>query len=113
MSTPSAVDVEALLAPIAGSNPSGEPLRDTPAYDAIKEARRSDDTTLNQGEWKRDVKLANWGEAIELAIEAITHKSKDLQVAAWLTEALVKVYGFAGLRDGLRVLRELQELYWD
>ena len=113
MSTLSALDFEALLAPITGSNPSGEPLRDTPAYDAIKEARRSDDTTLNQGEWKRDVKLANWREAIDRAIEAITHKSKDLQIAVWLTEALVKQFGFAGLRDGLRILRELHELYWD
>ena len=32
-------------------------------------------------------------------------RSKDLQVAAWLTEALTRTYGFPGLRDGLRVLR--------
>lgn len=30
-----------------------------------------------------------------------------------LVEALVKQYGFVGLRDGLRLLRELQEQFWD
>jgi type VI secretion system protein ImpA len=113
MSSAATVDFEALLAPIAGSNPAGELLRDTPTYDAIKEARRSDDPTLSQGDWKRDVKLANWREAVKLATDAITNKSKDLQITVWLAEALVKQSGFAGLRDGLRILRELHERYWD
>src|SRR4030095_8786587 len=30
----------------------------------------------------------------------------------WLVEALVKQHGFAGLRDGLQLLRELQERFW-
>ena len=35
-----------------------------------------------------------------------------MQITAWLVEALVKQHGFAGLRDGLRLLRELQERFW-
>ena len=33
---------------------------------------------------------------IDLATEALATKSKDLQIAAWLVEALVKRHGFAG-----------------
>ena len=48
--TPVTVDIEALLTPISGDNPSGVSLRYTEVYDAIQEARRSDDE-LSQGEW--------------------------------------------------------------
>jgi type VI secretion system protein ImpA len=107
------IDFDSLLTPIPGDNPSGESLRYAGPYDAIREAGRADDANLNQGDWKRDLKVANWREVIELATGALTAKSKDLQIAAWLTEGLIKQYGFAGSRDGLRLLRELQERFWD
>jgi type VI secretion system protein ImpA len=58
------------------------------------------------------VRTADWSAVIEVAAEATTAKSKDLQIAVWLAEALVKHSGFAGLRDGLRLLRELQQRFW-
>jgi type VI secretion system protein ImpA len=112
MTTLQVLDVEALLAPIPGANPAGEPLRYAGPYDAIQEARRSEEE-LAQGEWKHEMKTADWGAVIELATEALATRSKDVQIAAWLTEALVKQHGFAGLQDGLRLLRELQERFWD
>src|SRR5262249_21888547 len=95
-------------------SPSGESLRYV-AYDAIQDARahRAEDPSLNQGAWKREVKVANWREVIRLTREALINNSKDLQLAVWLTEALVKQFGFAGMRDGFRLLRELQERYWE
>jgi type VI secretion system protein ImpA len=48
-----------------------------------------------------------------LCTKGIATKSKDLQIAAWLAEGLVKKYGFSGLRDGLRLLCDLQREYWD
>jgi type VI secretion system protein ImpA len=112
MATPQVLDVEALLAPIPGANPAGESLRYAGPYDAIQEARRSEEE-LAQGEWKHAMKTADWGAVIALATEALATQSKDVQIAAWLTEALVKQHGFAGLRDGLRLLRELQERFWN
>jgi type VI secretion system protein ImpA len=56
---------------------------------------------------------ADWPGLVELATETLAQKSKDLLVAARLTEALVKQHGFAGLRDGLHLLRELVEQRWD
>jgi len=49
----------------------------------------------------------------KLCGEAIAKKSKDLQVAAWLVEALVRRDGFAGLIEGLALIRGLIENFWD
>jgi type VI secretion system protein ImpA len=110
--TPEVIDVEALLVPIAGENPSGENLQYSGLHDEIREARRADDD-LEQGDWKRDLKTADWRQVLSLSTEALTDKSKDLQICAWLAEALVKLYGLAGLRDGLRLMRGLHEQFWD
>src|SRR5947208_289654 len=101
-----------LLNPIPGENPSGANLRYAPTYDKIKEARREDDDAP-QGEWRRERKLADWPTVIKLTTEALFKKSKDLQLAAWLTEALIKRNGIAGLLDGLQVLGGLVENFWD
>jgi type VI secretion system protein ImpA len=112
MPSPETVDIEALLAPIPGDNPAGQDLRFTAVYDSIKEARRADDTA-QRGEWQREIKSSNWPAVIQQATDALATKTKDLQIAVWLLEALVKRHGFAGLRDGLRTLRGLQERFWD
>src|SRR5580693_6270380 len=104
--------IEGLLGPIAGDNPAGDDLTYDPLLDEIREARRADDN-MEQGEWKRDLKTADWGRVAALASNAITTKSKDLQLAAWLTEALAKLHGLSGLSDGLALCRGLIEQYWD
>jgi type VI secretion system protein ImpA len=101
-----------LLNPIAGENPSGQNLRYAPVYDKIKEARREDDDAA-QGDWKIERKLADWGFVVKTAGETLATKSKDLQLAAWLTEALLKTQGIAGLRDGLDLLKGLIDGFWD
>jgi type VI secretion system protein ImpA len=106
------IDVEGLLAPIPGENPAGENLQYAGLHDEIREARRSEDT-LAQGDWKREVKVADWDLTLELAEKALATKTKDLQVGAWLTEALVKKRGFPGLRDGLKLMRGLHDRFWD
>lgn len=101
-----------LLNPISDSSPGGENLRYAPVYDKIKEARREDDD-VPQGEWQRTRKTADWAAVIKLAGEAIAKKSKDLQLAAWLTEALLKKEGFTGLREGLTLIHGLLDQFWD
>jgi type VI secretion system protein ImpA len=101
-----------LLNPIPGANPSGENLRYAPVFDKIKEARREDDDAP-QGEWQIERKTADYAVVIKLAGEALATKSKDLQVAAWLTEAMLRKEGFAGLKAGLELLKGLVENFWD
>jgi type VI secretion system protein ImpA len=104
---------EELLKPIAGPNPGGVNLRYDPIYDKIKEARREDDDAGPQGEWARELKKADWPLVIKLCNEALGSRTKDLQLAAWLTEALVHREGFAGLGQGLGLCAALVEQFWD
>ena len=101
-----------LLNPIPGENPSGESLRYAPVFDKIKEARREDDDAP-QGEWQYERKTADYALAIRLAGEALATKSKDLQVAAWLTEAMLRKEGFQGLKAGLELIKGLIDHFWD
>lgn len=109
-SKPSVINLEALLAPVSEDNPSGEYLRYSGIYDEISDARRADD--LPQGEWQTEVKLADFRKVIALAVPALEKDSKDLQITAWLSEALVKEHGVIGLRDSLRLVCGLQEIFW-
>jgi type VI secretion system protein ImpA len=101
-----------LLDPIPGGNPSGENLRYAPVFDQIKEGRREEEE-INQGEWTTALKKADWVLVVKLCGEALAKKSKDLQLASWLTEALVRREGFAGLRDGLGLIGGLLDNYWE
>src|SRR5262249_18925570 len=105
-------NLETLLAPIPGDNPAGENLTYDAVVDEIREARRADED-LEQGEWKRDLKAADWPKVVALASQALATRTKDLQIGAWLTEALVKLHGLAGLRDGLVGSRGLLGGYWE
>jgi type VI secretion system protein ImpA len=106
------VDMEALLAPIPGANPAGEDVSYA-EYDSLKEARRADEPHLEQGEWRTELKIAQWPKVRELASEVLTHKSKDLQVACWLTESLTYLHGFPGVESGLQVIDGLLIRFWE
>ena len=101
-----------LLNPIEGPNPSGVNLRYDPVYDKIKEARR-EESQPPPGMTEQDRKLADNAQVIKVTTELLAGKTKDLQLAAWLTEALLKQRGFGGLKDGLAVCHGLVEKFWD
>jgi type VI secretion system protein ImpA len=106
---------EDILAPIAGENPSGIDLRyDTKLliYDKIREARRQDDG-LAQGDWQSERKVANYALVRQLAQDTLATVSKDLQLAAWLTEALLATEQYAGLHQGLTLCHSLLTNFWD
>ena len=81
-------------------------------YDEINEARRADKNDV-QGAWKTDLKAADFRRVIELAQSALEKETKDLQIAVWFSEALVKEHGFAGLRDSLKMVSGLQDKFWE
>jgi len=106
------IDLDAMFQPISEETPAGESLRYAGIYDEITEARRADDD-MNQGEWQTELKYADFRKVIDLAVPALSTQSKDLQIAAWLSEALIKQHGFPGLRDSLKLLTGLQQNFWD
>ena len=107
------VDIHDLFQPIPGDNPAGESLRYQGTYDRIADARREDDPSLSQGIYKSTLKRADWAMVEAICIEALTNRSKDLQIAAWLLESWLHLYGFAGVTNGLSLLGGLCEQFWD
>jgi type VI secretion system protein ImpA len=104
---------DSLLDPISADLPAGADLRWDPEWDRIREARRADDS-LDLGKWaKKESKASDWRLVRELVVPLLRERSKDLQLGMWLTEANIKLQGFAGLRDGLWLTRELMSRYWD
>ncbi|WP_263352381.1 type VI secretion system protein TssA [Acidicapsa acidisoli] len=106
---------EDILAPIPGENPSGIDLRydnKLLIHDKIKEARRQDDD-LSQGDWQSERKTANFPFVVKLGQDTLATVSKDLQVAAWLTEALLQTERFEGLRQGLELTHKLMIEFWE
>jgi type VI secretion system protein ImpA len=103
-----------LLQPISAESPSGHDLRYEPLFSQILEARRADDN-LSLGAWEKEEgrKAAQWDRVAELAVGALRDRSKDLRVACFLAEAAIHLDGFAGLRDCLRLLKELLYRFWD
>ena len=102
--SPIKIDVRGLLEPIPGSNPAGESLRYQGTYDRISEARREDDPKLSQGIYKSTLKRADWTTVEALCVEALTTRTKDLQLAGWLLESWIHRYGFAGVARGLALM---------
>jgi len=104
---------EDLLTPIDGENPSGLDLRYDKVFDQIKEARIEDDDSIPSGDWGRAAKKADRVLVIKLAGEMLAKRSKDLRVAAWYLESLVRKEGFSQLPGGLEFLWKLQVEFWD
>jgi type VI secretion system protein ImpA len=113
MSQPNWSEFESFLTPISAHSPSGISLRYEPIYDQIQDARRQEDVTLPQGVWKREMKVADWAQVEKLCTQVLTQQSKDLQVAAWLTEAWLHENGIRGLARGVRLMQALCESFWD
>ena len=105
-------DIAQLLQPISDESPTGSDIRFDPELDRIREARRADDPNLNQGAWQTELKAADWRLVSELCESILKTRSKDLQVAAFLTEAWIYRHGIAGATNGFKLLHALLESYW-
>lgn len=107
------VSFDALVAPIEPALPSGRPVRGSNVYGSIERARHEDDASLPMGGWEYELKRADWDKVTTIAADALRHKSKDLQLAAWLLEAQIHQSGFAGIAPCLMLLQALCDRYWD
>ena len=112
-------DFEAILAPLAGDQPTGVDLRQdfspTSIYFRLRDARAQARDAERQADTQGNDEgvLALWRPVATLAIDALKSTSKDLEVATWLTEALVRMAGLSGLMAGASVIGGLVERHWD
>jgi type VI secretion system protein ImpA len=117
-------ELEAILAPIPGDQPVGTDLREdytpTSVYFRLRDARadardaeRQADSPGQEGASGDEGLQAKWRPVAALASSALKESTKDLEIATWLTEALVRTAGLAGLMAGASVIGGLVERYWD
>ncbi len=118
-------DIDAILAPIPGDKPAGADPRDdvspTSAYFRLRDARAEARDMERQAEAPREddstagdsAPPAPWRLVRSLSETALREIAKDLEVATWLTEALVRAAGLRGLATGAAVITGLVERYWD
>lgn len=118
MPTSSHIDIEALLQPIPGDLPAGADLRADASpgsrYYRVKDARtaaRAAERADISGEAAAPPE--EWRTVLDLAPDLLTNGAKDLEIAAWYTEALLRAEGFVGLRDGFDLIAGLVDRFWD
>jgi len=106
-------NAETLLAPISPAQPAGDDLSFSHDFDAIAQARRFDDPSLEQGEWVTELKEADWSFVVSRCCALLGEKSKDLRIAVWLAEAAAKQHRMQGLGEAFRLLAGLCREFWD
>ena len=109
-----------LVAPLPGAAPAGADLRQdfSPQSlyyrlrDARAEAREIERRADNDPGADAGVP-PQWRTVRDLATTALSVQTKDLEIAAWLTEALVRLEGMSGLAAGSAVIAGLASGLWD
>jgi type VI secretion system protein ImpA len=118
MPSPDTLDFAKLLAPIPGDKAVGPDLRATSGpsspYYQVKDARsaaRAAERQIESG--TTDGPVADWKAVVVAGTKALATGAKDLEIAAYLIEGLGRIHGYAGLRDGFKLTRQLVEAFWD
>jgi type VI secretion system protein ImpA len=119
MPSPLFIDLTNLLDPLSEDNAVGVDVRSDPAptsdYSRLRDARKSARAAERTNLFDGNVGAADehWRTVLDLAPKILKNESKDIEIACWYTEALVRKAGFQGLRDGFTLIRQLVERYWE
>ena len=106
-----ALDVDALLKPLAGATPSGDNLGYDPQFVAMEQAGSGKPET-QYGDKVFAGEPPDWVAVCEHAM-AMAQRTRDLRVAVWLVRGGARMNGLAGAEQGLRLVRGLLEGLWD
>lgn len=119
MASEAIIELDGLLSPISEDNPVGDDIREdssgTSPYNLIKDARGAARSAERKNMFEASNSEADdkWREVLELATDILQNQAKDIDVASWYTESLIRRHGFQGLRDGFKLIQGLLEQYWD
>jgi type VI secretion system protein ImpA len=105
------IELDELLSPLSEDQPCGDDLEYDPAFIELENATKGT-PEQQMGDTIVPAEAPDWKEVRSQALE-LSGKTRDLRVAAYLTRALANVDGFVGLRDGLKLVKELCEQHWD
>lgn len=116
------LDVTAILQPFDGQSRAGNDLRssDDPnnQYRRIRDTRnaaRDREVRDERGDARRDGEASAgelWAEVWEQGVEYLENVAKDLEIAAYMIEASLRVDGVSGFTDALNLTSELLSTFW-
>jgi type VI secretion system protein ImpA len=107
------VSLASVLCAIPGPERAGRDLRGDATFRELRRLREEDDPSLPMGVWEREPKRADFRAVQALVLKALAEASKDLELAVYLLEANLRLFGFAGLAPALWCLTRLCNEYWD
>ncbi|HYZ64300.1 MAG TPA: type VI secretion system protein TssA [Acetobacteraceae bacterium] len=109
-----------LARPIEGDAPAGEDLRldvsPQSLYFRLRDARaeaRAAERQADNDPAPGGAVPAQWATVRDLALTALTQRTKDIEIACWLTESLTRSRSLDGLADGVEGLVALIRHYWN
>jgi type VI secretion system protein ImpA len=108
-----------MLTPLPGETPVGTDLRTdfsaTSPYYRLRDARseaRAAERAADGGQADAAASTGDWRTVRQIAISVLTETTRDLEIAAWLTESLVRGEGIAGIAVGAALMRDLVTGFW-
>jgi type VI secretion system protein ImpA len=105
------IDLKQLLGAKSEERPSGEDLEYDPLFGEMERAAKGREEQ-QFGDTVIAAEDPDWAELRTHAL-AVLERSKDLRAAVQLTRALIRTDGYAGLADGLSLIRGYLEGYWE
>jgi len=99
-------DLEAIIRPISESKPAGDYLIYSAVY-ADLAAAHAPAAGSRPGRPEPD-----WQKVVKIGLGALESQTKDIQIAAYVSEALTWLQGLDGLRQGLLLFQALQDAFW-
>lgn len=115
------INLESLLAPLdTGEQGAGSDLREdysaASAYQKLRDARasaRAEERARDADGDSEGPEATGWRDIYTVGQKALATQSKDIEIAAWLTEALVRMQGLQGVSSGARLIAGLCDGFWD
>src|SRR5262249_31042587 len=106
------LDFDVLLKPLPGDAPAGDSGVFYEIRPTLEELRR-EVTPATRTHEEEELKSADWLGVEKLTREVLSGRAKDVRVAGYLVEALVKKYRFEGLAAGLELVHRMFAECWD
>jgi type VI secretion system protein ImpA len=105
------IDLEKLLTAVSDEAPAGADLEYDPLFAEMERASEGKEEQ-EFGDTIIPAEDPDWRELKKKSLQVV-EQSKDLRAAIHLTRALMHTDGFAGLSDGLSLIRGYIESYWE
>jgi len=102
---------QAWLQPVAPDAPCGPNLEYEQDFLALEQAARGKDEQ-QYGKTVIPAEAPDWADVVDRAT-SLLDRSRDLRIVLHLTRGLTSTQGLVGLRDGLALIRDLLENFWE